>query len=84
MTVKALENRPVLLPGLELYFQAYNELSFDRPVGMSVGFIPWSSIVKWCEINGVYDIDDVSTCIRYIRALEKIDLELSERKAAKK
>jgi hypothetical protein len=82
-TVKALEARPILQLGLDVYFQAYNDLSFDRPTGFSVGYIPWSSITKWCELHGIYDIDDIATCIRYIRALEKFDNDLAEKKAPK-
>lgn len=49
---------------------AFCELQSDRPVGMSVGQIPWSSIIKWCDFHGLYDSDDVNTLIRYIRAME--------------
>lgn len=79
-TVKTLENRPLLLPGLDLYFAAYNDLSYDRPFGMSVGPIPWSSIIKWCQLHGLCDINDIGTCIRYIRKLEKTDNDITERK----
>ncbi len=78
--VKALENRPVLLPGLDVYIKAYSDLIYDRPVGLSVGAIPWSSIIKWCELHGINDINDIDTCVRYIRALEKVDFDIAERK----
>lgn len=81
--VKALENRPILLPGLDFYMTAYNELSYDMPVGMSVGSIPWSSIIKWCQLHDIHDINDIGTCIRYIRALEKVDNEIAEKKRVK-
>jgi hypothetical protein len=83
-TVKALENRPILQPGLDVYFTAYNDLSYDRPTGMSVGSIPWSSIIKWCELHSIYDINDIATCIRYIRKLEQKDNEITERKGGAK
>lgn len=76
--IKALENLPILSPGLGLYFDAYKELSYDRPVGMSMGPIPWSSIIKWCQLHSIHDINDINTCIRYIRELEKVDRELSD------
>jgi len=81
--VKALENRPILLPGLDVYFNAYRDLSYDRPIGMDVGPIPWSSIVKWCQYNNIHDINDIDTCIRYIRKLEQVDHELKDKKGAK-
>lgn len=76
--IKALESRPVLLPGLDFYFQAYNDLIFDRPIGMTIGLIPWSSITKWCELHEVCDINDIATCIRYIRKMEQFDHDLKE------
>lgn len=84
VSVKALENRPNLLPGLDFYINAYNDLAYDRPVAMGVGAIPWSSIIKWCNLHDIYDIDEIGTCIRYIRAMEKTEYELNEKKANKK
>jgi hypothetical protein len=78
--VKALENRPILLPGLDVYLKAYVDLSFDRPIGMSVGPIPWSSIIKWCQLHEIHDINEIETCVRFMRALEQKDSEIAERK----
>jgi len=80
VSVKALENRPVLLPGLDVFLKAYDDLTYDRPVGFGVGSIPWSSIIKWCQLNGMHDINDMDSCIRYIRKLEQVDHEITERK----
>lgn len=82
---KALENRPLLLSGLDLYFEAYNELSYDRPAGFDgvAGPIPWSSIIKWCELRGISDINDIGTCIRYIRAMEQKEYEINGNKEPK-
>lgn len=82
--VKALENRPVLLPGLDVYFAAYAELSYDRPVGLSVGPIPWSSIINWCQLHKIYDIDDIDVFVRHIRAMEAADAKIADRKEARK
>jgi len=81
--VTALENRPVLLPGLDVYLNAYQELCYDRPVGFAVGSIPWSSIIKWCEFHELHDINDVNTFVRYIRKLEQVDNDIRERKKGK-
>ena len=82
--VKALENRPIILPGLDVYLEAYNNLYYDKPVGMDVGAIPWGSIIKWCELNQISDINDIETCVRYIRKMESVDHEIADRKRAKK
>lgn len=81
--MKALNNQPELLIGLDFYFNAYQELLYDRPVGMSVGVIPWSSIIKWCKINGIYDINEIDSFTRYMRAMEQVDHEAHEQKARK-
>lgn len=83
VSVKALENRPVLAIGLDVYLNAYQELCYDRPVGLSVGPIPWSSIIKWCQLHELHDINDIDTFIRYIRKLEQVDQEIAERKKGK-
>jgi hypothetical protein len=84
LVVKALENRPIILPGLDFYFSAYVDLCCDRPAGMGLSPIPWSSIINWCKLHGIHDIDDISTVIRYIRKLEFTDNEIFEKKAEKK
>lgn len=80
MTVKALENRPILLPGLDVYLTAYQDLLYDRSLGMTVGPIPWSSLISWCHLHGLNDINDIETFKRYIRALEAADYAIREKK----
>lgn len=67
---RAINNKPVLIEGLEFYLTAFCELQSERPVGMTVGQIPWSSIINWCDFHGLKDSDDVDTLIRYVRAME--------------
>jgi hypothetical protein len=80
--VKALESRPILQPGLDLYFYGYQDLLYDRPIGMDVGLIPWSSIIKWCKLNAIYDINDIGTAIKYIRGMEAADREINDKKGS--
>jgi hypothetical protein len=79
-TVRALENQPSLLPGLSVYLTAYNELQYDRNIGFSAGPIPWSSVIKWCNLHDIYDITDIDTFLRYIRALENTENEIENKK----
>lgn len=78
--IKALNTRPTLLPALDFYFDAYRQLQYDRPVGMATGSIPWSSVIRWCHLHGIRDINDIDTVLRYIRAMEKAEYEFDERK----
>lgn len=80
----ALDRRPVLRKGLDFYFTAYNELKYDRPIGMSLGPIPWSSVVKWAELHGITDLDDLDELHQHIRAMETAAFEFEERRNNKK
>lgn len=50
-----IKNAPELLRGLSLYYNAFQDLSSTRAVGMSLGPIPWMAINDYCltyEITG--------------------------------
>lgn len=53
-----IANAPTLLPGLELFFVAFLELTDDRKSGMSIGRIPWSVIRMWAK---EHDLDEDQT-----------------------
>ena len=38
---KKIQEAPTLLPGLDIYFEAFYDLGSERINGMSVGEIPW-------------------------------------------
>lgn len=76
------DNRPHLLPGLDFYLQAYFDLQNDRPMGMAVGPIPWSSIVTWAQINDM-DADDLHELNYLIRAMERADRDYEQKKEKK-
>lgn len=83
-SVPAIENRPRLMMGLEFYVTAYNDLKSDRPVTMAgFGQIPWSSIIKWCHVNNIHDINDIGTTVRYIRAMEAAERQFDKDKEDK-
>lgn len=69
--VKALEEKPVLLPGLDFYMQAYTELLPERSIGMAVGLIPWRSIKEYADHHGVICKNEFDRLLRYIRAIEE-------------
>jgi len=73
--VKGRNKPPELLYGLQIYFDAFSDLQSERSVGMALGPIPWYSIVKWCELHGIYDPDNIDTFSRYLRAMEKVQME---------
>jgi len=70
LPVPALEKRPALMIGLDFYLRAYHELSYDRPIGMTLGPIPWSSVDRYAAKYGIVDLDDFSVFESHIRAME--------------
>ena len=51
---KFIEERPSLIPGLELYWYAFMELTSDRGIGINgESWIPWSSIRLYCKELGL-------------------------------
>lgn len=75
-----MENRPTLLPGLDFYLNAYRDLQYDRPIGQMLGSIPWSSVIKWCHVHEIYDINDIDSILNHIRALEKAEYDFNEKR----
>jgi len=78
--IKALEERPLLLPGLDFIFSGYRTLETDKPITMGgAGFIPFNSIVQWCYLHQIYDINDIERISRYFRAMECADIDFNEK-----
>lgn len=46
-------NTPELLPGLELYKLAFNDLSTCRQIGMGIGPVPWTAIQEYGSMQGL-------------------------------
>lgn len=47
-----IKNEPELMPGLEMFLQAFWDLSTCRQMGMGLGPIPWTSIENYATISG--------------------------------
>lgn len=69
-----IQNAPQLLPGLEFFLSAWVELSPDRPVAMSEGFIPMASMVAFSKL---YELSQEETkeLIFFVRELDKVYIE---------
>jgi len=57
------------LSHLLLEWEAFAQLSTDRPVGLSRGAIPWSSIDRYAARHGI-DGDDFNRFCALIRAMD--------------
>ncbi len=65
-----ISNAPELLPGLELYYEAFVDLSTCRPLGMSEGPIPYRDIVAYFDRLDLLDEDQHWAGIRIIRKMD--------------
>lgn len=66
----AIANAPELLPGLELYLEAFYDLNGDRSYGFSPGPIPRRAIRQYAEEIGMDDFDDFQ---RFAYIIKEID-----------
>lgn len=70
-----IRNAPELLPGLDLYFVAFLELSTCRPATMAgVGPIPWTAIDQYAVAGG-FTGDQRGTLFYCVRAMERAQFE---------
>jgi hypothetical protein len=73
-----LEQRPALDYAMSRCLEAWADLSTERPVGFTVGAIPWGRIVAWCSYH---DLDREATDV-VIHVIRRLDNERAERQAA--
>lgn len=53
---------------------AWGDLSTCRPIGMTVGPIPWTAIVQWCEFHG---LDDEASAV-LVHVIRTLDIQQAE------
>lgn len=70
----SLKDAPVLFFGLADYYSAFWKLSTDRPIGMGVGQIPWSSLDRYAQREGI-DEDEFVRFEYLIRVMDDAYLE---------
>ena len=61
---------PVLIPGASDYLEAFWELNTDRPVGATVGAIPFTAIDCYARRHGYADPDEFGLFLRLVRAMD--------------
>lgn len=75
MDFLALE--PELDPGESILHRAYHELSTCRPIGMSLGPIPWLAMLEWASYH---ELGRTETDLM-INILRRVDAETMRRQA---
>jgi len=78
----ALLDEPELLQGLALYYNAFWELFSDRQLGMSVGPIPYSSIMMYSR---EWNLDEEMShaMLKLVRKMDNAFIEWQEKQSKK-
>lgn len=64
-----IKDAPDLALGLELYYEAFWDLTTCRPVGWTAQPIPWSAVIEWGQLNEL-DPEEMDDLIFYVRELD--------------
>lgn len=75
-----IENAPSILPGLELYYLGFLELTSSRTLGMSIGPIPWIAIEQYCQLKGLDD-EQTEAMHLHIVAMDTVYMKHQSKKA---
>lgn len=70
-------------PWMIRYLNIFEDLTFDRPVGMTTGHIPVMSIFNYCDRHG-WPEDDIQDVIYFVRILDVEFLEWCRRQSESK
>lgn len=77
-----IANRPQLIPGLELYWRAYADMTSDREVGMGVGPIPWTAMHLWAVRHNIRG-DDFDRLVLVLRGMDAVFMAHQAKKQKK-
>ena len=67
---------PDIMPGGELFHQAFWELHTDRPIGMQVGSIPFTAILTYAQWSDITEAGEFDLFLACIRAMDRAYLEV--------
>lgn len=67
-----MQSRPVLHDHLAFEWVAFRRLARDRPVGLSIGPIPWTAIDRYAARYGPHDPDAFDRFERLIAAMDDV------------
>lgn len=74
---------PELLPGEDFYLEAFTDLSTERNLGMSIGPIPWNSIVLYAKQKHL-DEENAQALVTVIRIMDNAYLEFASEEMKKR
>lgn len=74
-----IKNAPSLLPGLELYFIAFQNLESSRETGFGIGPIWWKTIEDYCVSKG-FSEEQKEACHYHLREMDTEYMKAMRRK----
>ena len=77
---KFLQERPCLLPGLDLFLEAFNDLATCRAIGLSVGPIPFTAVLEYARFHD-FDHETTEILVAHLRAMDTAFLRYHQGKA---
>jgi hypothetical protein len=80
-SLPCVATRPELFGHLRFEWDAFRALSTDRPVGLAMGPIPWSSIDRFADRYGIAG-DDFDRLAELIQAMDVAYRDYHEKKSA--
>lgn len=78
----AIANAPELDLGLDLYFNAFMDLTTCRQLGMAEGPIPWTAIRHYCDEHDL-DGEQRDDLFFHVRELDNVYLKFRSAKVKK-
>jgi hypothetical protein len=79
---KKFAEAPDIPLGLDMYLEAFWDLSSCRSAGWGVGPIPWTAILDYAHAYGL-DPEQTEDLVYYVRVLDKAYIEHSQRQQGK-
>lgn len=70
-----IANKPQLTLGLEIFLEAFYELSSDRPAGLGIGQIPFTAICQYADEYG-FEGEQREDLFYFVRAIDKAIVKL--------
>lgn len=70
-------SQPELWLEAEFYWKAFSDVSSDRGVGMGMGPIPFSAILRYAELYGIGDLDEFERLRQIVSEIDSEYLSLN-------
>jgi hypothetical protein len=81
--IPILDEKPDISSEASTFWEVFLLLSRSRRMGMSLGAIPISEVLAYCEFYSIVDVDERDSLLRIISMVDSYYLELHSPKETK-